>query len=49
MYPDMTEIDIQQVIDSIIEYYIMAGFIGSRKAKVSLPREEPNQQKRSAA
>ena len=43
MYPDMTDADIQQVIDSITEYYVTAGFIGSRKATVKLPREEAGQ------
>ncbi len=49
MYPDMTDADIQQVIDSITEYYVMAGFIGSRKATVKLPLEGPGKQKRIAA
>jgi dTDP-4-amino-4,6-dideoxygalactose transaminase len=49
MYPDMTDADIRQVIDSIIDYYTKVGFIGSHKAKAELPQEEPDKQKRSAA
>ena len=49
MYPDMTDADVQQVIDSITQYYVTAGFIGAPKATVKLPREEPGKQKRIAA
>ncbi len=48
MYPDMTDADVQQVIDAITAYYVAAGFIGARKA-VKLPREETGKPKRTAA
>ena len=49
IYPDMTDADIQQVIDAITEYYVAAGFIGRRKATVKLPRKVAGKQKRTAA
>jgi perosamine synthetase len=49
MYPDMTDDDIQMVIDSVIAYYASAGFIGTRQATVKLPSEELGKAKRSAA
>ena len=49
MYPDMTDADIQQVIDSITAYYVAAGFIAGHKATVKLPHEKAGKPKRSAA
>jgi len=49
MYPDMTDADIQQVIDSITDYYVQHGFVASRKAMAKLPRQVPGRQNRSAA
>ncbi len=48
MYPDLTDGDVEQVIDSIAEYYVAAGFIGS-KATVKMPRRGADQRRRSAA
>ena len=43
MYPDMTDADVEQVIDSITAYYVAAGFIGRPKATVKLPgKKAPN-------
>ena len=49
MYPDMTDADVQQVIDSITAYYVAAGFIGTGKALVKFPLDEPGKKKRAAA
>jgi perosamine synthetase len=49
MYPDMTDADIQCVIDSIIEYYVAAGLINPRKARLKLPREAAGEHRRAAA
>ena len=49
VYPDMTDAEIQLVIDSVGEYYVAAGFIGSRRTTVKLPQEAAGKQKRSAA
>ena len=49
VYPDMTDDEIQQVIDAITAYYVTAGFIGARRATVKLPREEAGKRKRAAA
>jgi perosamine synthetase len=49
MYPDMTDADVQQVIDAITAYYVSAGFIGKRKPTVKLPRKAAGKQKRTAA
>ena len=40
IYPDMTDADIQQVIDSVIAYYVATGYIGSGKATARPPRKE---------
>jgi perosamine synthetase len=37
MYPDMTDAEIQTVIDAITAYYVAAGFIGKRHATVKPP------------
>jgi len=49
MYPDMTDADVRQVIDSITDYYVACGFIGSPKAMAKLRHHGPDKQKRSAA
>ncbi len=49
MYPDMSDADIQRVIDSITSYYVKAGFIGSRKAKAKLPYGKTGTPRRAAA
>jgi perosamine synthetase len=49
MYPDMTDDEVQTVIDAITEYYIAAGFINSRKAIVKLPKDAAARPKRAAA
>ena len=50
IYPDMTEAEIQFVIDSVSEYYVGAGFIGSPRTAVKLPQEAiTEKRKRSAA
>ena len=45
MYPDMTDADIQQVIDSITEYYVTAGFIGSQQGDGEVAAEATRQAK----
>ncbi len=47
MYPDMTDADVEQVIDSITAYYVAAGFINRPKATV--PRKKAAKLKRIAA
>jgi perosamine synthetase len=49
MYPDMTDADIQQVIDAVVEYYVAAGFIAARKTRTKSPRKKPRKPKRRAA
>jgi perosamine synthetase len=49
MYPDMTDDEVQTVIDATTEYYTSAGFINSRKAIVKLPKDAAARPKRAAA
>ena len=49
MYPDMTDDEVQQVIDSVTAYYVSTGMIRSGKATIKLPRKAPAKRKRKAA